>query len=114
MSTQAAKNAAECGISLKSLGMKGKKMGTIITWIIVFAILCGCIFAWVYMCHRGPHANENSTSDSCNGDCLHCASNTMHNLSRTPETCDVPRPASTEASAAESTGNPASEGTSKS
>ena len=69
-------------------------MGTVITWIIVFAILCGCIFAWCYMLHRGPHANEGNDSASCDGDCLHCASNSMHNISRTPDNCEVSRPAS--------------------
>ncbi len=53
-------------------------MGTVITWLIVFAILCGCLFAWSYMLHRGPHAGEGDNEDgpSCDGDCIHCAKNT--------------------------------------
>ncbi|MBO4396326.1 MAG: hypothetical protein J5819_08270 [Eubacterium sp.] len=56
-------------------------MGTIITWLIVFAIMCGCLFAWSYMLHRGPHAEdgENGDSESCDGDCLHCAKNINKN-----------------------------------
>ena len=63
-------------------------MGTVITWIVVFAILCGCVFAWTYMLHRGPHADEGSELSSCDGDCLHCAANAMHKQNMTPENCE--------------------------
>ena len=62
-------------------------MGTIITWIIVFAILCGCIFAWCYMLHRGPHAGENDDDSSCDGDCLNCAKNFNQQI-LTKENCE--------------------------
>lgn len=61
-------------------------MGTIVTWIIVFAILCGCIFAWTYMLHRGPHADDDNKTASCDGDCLHCARNIEHKII-TPDNC---------------------------
>ena len=61
-------------------------MNAIIGWIIVFAIICGCIFAWTYMCHRGPHADENELSD-CNGDCLHCAKNVSNHMMN-PDDCE--------------------------
>ena len=53
-------------------------MGTVISWIIVFAILCGCIFLWTYRIHRGPNADSDENND-CNGDCLHCAKNIVNN-----------------------------------
>ncbi len=61
-------------------------MNAIIGWIIVFAIICGCIFAWTYMCHRGPHADENELS-GCNGDCLHCAKNVSNHMIN-PDDCE--------------------------
>ena len=61
-------------------------MGTVISWIIVFAILCGCIFMWTYMLHRGPHAGDDEKND-CNGDCLHCAKNIANQI-KTPSECD--------------------------
>ena len=62
-------------------------MGTIITWIVVFAILCGCLFLWTYMLHRGPHSDENGESPSCDGDCLNCAKNFNQKI-QAMENCD--------------------------
>ena len=54
-------------------------MKTLIAWIIIFAIICGCIIVWTYMMHRGPHANDDSGTElpSCDGNCINCAKNTM-------------------------------------
>ena len=54
-------------------------MGTIVGWILVFAIICGCIFAWTYMLHRGPHANDESEK-SCDGNCSACAINAIKRM----------------------------------
>ena len=62
-------------------------MGTVITWLIVFAILCGCLFAWSYMLHRGPHADDGDGLPSCDGDCLHCAKNVGREVT-TPDSCE--------------------------
>ncbi|MBO6108889.1 MAG: hypothetical protein J6P16_05750 [Eubacterium sp.] len=62
-------------------------MGTIVTWIIVFAILCGCIFIWSYMLHRGPHSDEGGSLPSCDGNCFSCAKNVGNKISN-PDDCD--------------------------
>ncbi|MCR4605375.1 MAG: hypothetical protein K5639_05190 [Eubacterium sp.] len=54
-------------------------MGTVIAWIAIFAIICGCIFAWSYMLHRGPHAGEND-EQKCDGNCTACAINAMKKM----------------------------------
>ena len=49
-------------------------MGTIITWIVIFAILCGCLFLWTFSQHRHPQGGDGD-GPSCDGDCLNCAKN---------------------------------------
>ena len=48
-------------------------MGTVIAWIVIFAILCGCLFLWTYSQHRHPQDGEDGKGSSCDGDCLNCA-----------------------------------------
>ena len=62
-------------------------MGTIIAWIVIFAILCGCLFLWTYSQHRGSHRGEGGEGPSCDGDCLNCAKN-FNQQFRTKDECD--------------------------
>ena len=66
-------------------------MSTIITWVIIFAILCGCITFWVYMIHRGRSDEETSDGTdnsfpSCDGNCFSCAKNFSGEI-RKPDDC---------------------------
>ena len=54
-------------------------METVIAWLIIFAILCGCIFSLFYMLHRGPHSKENAEG-SCDGNCSACAVNALKRM----------------------------------
>ena len=66
-------------------------MGTVITWIVIFLILCGCIFLWTYMLHRGPHAGEGDAEiPSCDGNCMSCSANTRKQIHNPDECKDKP------------------------
>ena len=68
-------------------------MSAVIAWVIVFAIICGCIFFWVYMLHRDPHSKEDTQEQmtefsSCDGNCFSCAKNFKNEIKK-PADCSA-------------------------